>query len=80
MTAIRKVLRHVFIFKDLEFTLWQIRAFQQLCMYISRISRYSDTGLNISIGGNLACFMLAIHLIRVMFLLQIFYSVINLLN
>lgn len=67
MIAIRKVLRHVLIFRDLKFTLWQIRAFQQLCMYISRISRCSHTGLNISIGGDLAYFMLATYLIRIMF-------------
>lgn len=48
MIVIRKAPRHVPIFKNLEFTLWQIRAFQQLRMYISRISRYSGTGLNIS--------------------------------
>lgn len=80
MIVIRKAPRHMRISKDLEFTLWQIRAFQELCMYISRISRYSGTCLNISIGGYLTCFMLAIHLLRTMFLLQICYSVIHLLN
>lgn len=79
MIVIRKVPRKVPIFKNLEFTLWQIKAFQQLCMYISQISRYSGTCFYISIGGYLTCFMLAIHLIR-MFLFQILCSVIHLLN
>lgn len=79
MIVIRKVPRHVPIFKNLEFILWQIKAFQQLCMYISQISRYSDTCFYISIGGYLTCFMLAIHLIKMVFF-QIFYSVIHLLN
>lgn len=80
MVVIRKVPRHIPISKDLEFTLCQIRAFWQLCMYISGISRYSGTCLSISTGGYLKCFMLAIHLLRTMFLLQICYSVIHLLN
>lgn len=71
MIVIRKVPRHVPILKNLEFTLWQIRAVEQLCMYISRISRYSGTCLNISIEGYLMCFMLAIHLIRILFIANI---------